>query len=279
MADNITFTSDVLREMENWVFEKVEQESPFFSAAQRIAPERGTTFTMKSLKIDGNSKIVKEGDPKPVLRTIPVKKQLPVTKIAFITLFTEEAVLDTPSFLTNFKREAAAHLISDINGHVFGSIKPEDGIEFDSFDQAPILQVELGADAYGDYKRAHQAVLSQGFIPNAAVTSASTFGQVSLATPPMGLPTFGDSNWLGSKVYPTRTLASGAVVGDFNQAVYGVVDGVSIRLSNTGNVPDPETGQSINLLVENKIAAVVEMRFVWGLKDERAFVRITDNVA
>lgn len=255
----------------------VQEASAFFSAAEQI-PTAGGVQRLKTLRITGNAGLVAEGGAKPVLKTEAVEVQLPELKAAFVTTFTEEMVADTPGFVEAFRKAAVTKLVRDIDGYIAGTIETPAGIDLQSFADTAITQVELGDDVYADYRSAQQAVLGQGHFPSDVVTSPATFGAVSMATPPVGLPVLGSDSWYGADVHTTRALTDGAVLGDFDQAVYGVIGaGVDIRFATTGSVPMPD-GTEANLLVENKIAAVVEMRFVWGLRDETAFVRLTDAV-
>lgn len=252
----------------------VQETSAFFSAAEQI-PTAGGVQRLKTLRITGNAGLVAEGGAKPVLKTEAVETQLPELKAAFVTTFTEEMVADTPGFVDAFRKAAVTKLVRDIDGYISGTIETPSGINLQSFADTAITQVEIADDVYADYKRAHQVALGQGHFPTDVVTSPSTFGAVSLATPPVGLPVLGSDQWYGADVHTTRALTDGAVLGDFDsQAVYGIIgSGVDIRFATTGSVPMPD-GTEANLLVENKVAAVVEMRFVWGLRDETAFVRL-----
>lgn len=276
MADTITLMKGKGGALASLIQADVQENSAFFSAAEQI-PTSGGVQTLKTLRINGNAGLVAEGGAKPVLKTEAVTVQLPELKAAFVTTFTEEMVADTPGFVESFRKAATTKLIRDIDGYISGTIATPVGITLQNFAGSAITQVEIGDDVYADYKRAQQAVLGQGHVPTDVVTSPATFGAVSLATPPVGLPVLGSDRWYGADVHTTRALTKGAVIGDFDsQAVYGIIgSGIDIRFATTGSVPMPD-GTSANLLVENKIAAVVELRFVWGLRDETAFVRLTD---
>lgn len=276
MADTITLMKGEDNALASLIQNDVQETSAFFSAAEQI-PTAGGVQTLKTLRINGRAGLVAEGAAKPVLKTEAVTVQLPELKAAFVTTFTEEMVADTPGFVDAFRKAATTKLVRDIDGYISGNIETPAGINLQSFADTAITQVEIGEDVYSDYKRAHQAALGQGHFPTDVVTSPSTFGAVSLATPPVGLPVLGADQWYGADVHTTRALDNGAVLGDFDsQAVYGIIGGgVDIRFATTGSVPMPD-GTEANLLVENKVAAVVELRFVWGLRDETAFVRLTD---
>ncbi len=275
------------------IWANTRPESGVMQAAQR-RPVSGFGETVQIITGHPTAAWVAEGAAKPVSQSAMTSKTVTPYKAAVISVYTEEFRDDLPRLYQQLVQDLPKSLGALFDQTVlFG---PAPGSGFDTLAGVDAVDVAPGGDPGDMYRNlvgAARAVAAGA--PGARISHwlMSTTGQYDLMgeTDGFGRPFFNDAagandgvvgRLLGAPVVQADTAyanpGSGAdtvgFAGDFaNYAYWGTVEGIRIKISDTASVVDG--GTTHNLWQENKIAVLAEARFVFALRDEGAFVRLT----
>jgi HK97 family phage major capsid protein len=205
-------------------------------------------------------------------------------KMAVIELFSNEFRRDLPALYGELERRLPLSLGKKLDETVFNGSAP--GTNFDVLSGSASVALDL-ADAYGSLVGVYETLATA----DASLTGwamspqgkAILLGAVDGTKRPLFVPNVNDTNAIGrilgapvtetKSVYAQGTPNTVGFAGDWEQARYGIVDGINIAISDEATINDGE--QQINLWQRNMFAIRVEAEFGFVVKDPAAFVKIT----
>ena len=292
------------------IWANAQEQSAVMALSRRINLP-GTGVTIPIITGDAAADWVGETDEKPVSEASVSSKDITPYKIAVIELFSNEFKRDLPAVYAELARRLPGAIAKKFDATVFGSTAP--GSNFDVLGGAST--VALGPNA-SDVKKNTYAGLVQAYtdIANAGGTldgwalssqaKGLLLGQVDSTGRPLLLDSIQGGSavpqLLGENVYYTKGVyASGSpntigFAGDWASAVYGVVDGIKIDISNQASITNGtktieatvsgatppeveiEVPNVINLWQRNMFAVLVEAEIGFRVRDTARFRKLTD---
>lgn len=284
---NITLPADVSAE----ILAKTQGESAIMQLARSIAlPGRGTTIGM--ITSDPEANWVVETDKKPVSNPGVSSKTMTPYTLAVIVPFSKQFARDAQSLYDELIKGLPAALGKKFDATVFGGTAP--GTGFDVLSACTAQSIDVNASGVGGFYSAIVAadidIASGGYDLNGFAMSPQARGEMLSALDKDGRPIFVNSvaegaipRLIGQPVAYSKGLYTAGntttpkpdligVAGDWDQAVYGMVEGVEITISDQASLTI--NSSIVNLWERNMFAvrAEVELGFV---ADTSAFNRIT----
>lgn len=266
------------------IWAKAQEESAVMSLAQQIAlPGRGLTIPV--ITGDAVADFVAETAEKPVSEASLASKQMTPYKIAVIELFSNEFRRDLPRVYEELARRLPYSIGKKFDETIFNGTAP--GSNFDVLTNA--TAVGIGGD--GTYSKL-VGVLSTIGTADAELTGwvmapqgeALLLNTVDKSGRPLFISDVAENRAIGSvlgspvlrsrRVYAAGTPNTIGIAGDWSQARYGIVEGINMSISEEATVNDGEN--QINLWQRNMFAVRVEAEVGFVVKDEAAFVKLTD---
>lgn len=272
---DITLPSEVSSE----IMQKVQEASAIMQLARSVTlPGRGLTIPV--ITSDPSASWVAETDEKPVANPGLSTKLMEAYTLAVIVPFSNQFLRDARALYDALVARLPGALALKFDQTVMGAVnKP--GTNFDNFAActAQSLIATQGHTAYDALVAAFADVANGGFALDGFGLSPAAQGILLGATDSTGRPLFvnsaaegaiprilGARAMMGRGLYKAGTPAAGTVAGtpasigvagDWSQAMYGVVEGVKIDVSDQATLTSGTT--QINLWQRNMVAVRAEI--------------------
>lgn len=286
---NISLPTEVAKE----IIQKAQEGSAVMRLARKIdLPGNGLTIPV--ITADPEAAWVGETAAKPVSNPGLDTKVMRGYKLAVIEPFSDEFRRDYASLYNALIQRLPAILGEKFDNTVFGGTQAP-GSDFDTF--ANVTAQSLATDVYGGLVAADTDVAIHGGIVNGYAISPQARGILLGAVDDNKRPLFINNvaegaipMILGAKTFQTRgayiagnSSASPAVpdsvafVGDWTKAMYGIVSGVNITISEDATL-DLGNGSVINLFQQNMIAVRAEIEIGFRA-DTSVFNKLTNTAS
>lgn len=275
---NITLPTSVSRE----IIQKTQEDSAIMRLARQI-PLPGNGLTIPVITDDPEAAWVDETDEKPVSNPGLGTKTMRGYKLAVIEPFSNQFRRDYGALYDALIERLPRILAQKFDNTVFGGTAVP-GNDFDSFTDATAQS--LSSDVYGALVAGDLDVSLHGGIVNGYAISPQMKAVLLAAVDKNDRPLFINSvaegaipMILGNPTYLTKgAFVSGTpntigVLGDWNKAMYGVVEGVDISFSSDATLK-LANGTTINLFQRNMFAVRAEIEIGFRA-DLTCFNRLT----
>lgn len=275
-------------EVSSQIIQKAQEQSAIMTLAQRLTlPGRGLTIPV--IASDPEAEWVAETGAKPVTNPGLSKKIMQAYKLAVIVPFSNEFRRDAVGLYSALVSRLPMALARKFDATVFHGIAP--GSNFDTF--ASVQAQSLSSDPYGALVAADMDIADHDGVMNGFVIAPKGRGVLLSTLDDNGRPLFINNvadgaipMILGQRTVNSRAAykaASGgdpAIVGfagDWTQAMYGIVEGVNVSISDQATLTtkdDQNQTVNINLWQQNMFAvrAEIEVGFV---ADTNVFNKLT----
>lgn len=279
----------------------VEASAAMSLARQVTLPGVGTTY--QTITGEPAAEWVDETGVKPVDRHTLGKKTMTPYKLAVIEPFSDEFKRDLPGLYAELARRLPYSLAKKFDETIFTGTAP--GTGFDVLSDATAVAIKPGSGAATTYKglvAADTSVSAAGgeitgwalapqarqYLLGAVDGQNRPFFLDSAASGGRGLTLLGAPTVSTKAVYKSGSPNQVGVAGDWAEALYGVVSGIQLSISNEAMLQDGtqelttsgedtvEVPKYINLFQQNMFALRVEMTVGFLVRDKSKFVRLTD---
>ncbi len=248
------------------ILQKVQESSKVMRLARQITLP-GTGAAINVLLSDPEAAWAGETEKKAVSNPTVSTKILRGYTLSVIVPFSNQFRRDASALYNAIVEKLPDALGRKFDQTVFGFVtKPGD--DFDSF--ASVTAQSLASDVYGGLVAADTDIALHGGISNGYIFSAQGKGILLGAKDNAGRPLFNNVTEnsvpvvLGARTEITKAaFKSGSpskigFAGDWNQAVWGMVEGVKINFSEDATL-DLGDGNTINLFQQNMFAVRAEI--------------------
>lgn len=284
---NRTTTNVVLpEEVSAEIWAAMLEDSAFMQLARKINIP-GTGLKIQTITGEPVADWVEETAAKPVSTHTFDKKTIVPYKLAVIEPFSNEFRRDKAALYAECVARAPKALGRKFDETIMGTTAP--GTGFDVLGGAQTVSLTpSGTDSVYTQFLAADALISAadgimdgiGLAPQGkSKVLAAVDGQGRpLFTPGVGSNTVGDI--LGAKVTVNKGLyVAGSpntvgIAGDFENAVWGSVEGIQVAISDQATLVNGE--ETINLWQQNMFAVRFEIEVAFAVKDVDQFVLLTD---
>lgn len=265
-------------EVSGEILQKTQEQSAVMQLARAITlPGQGVSIPV--ITGDPTAEWVEETAKKPVSNPTVSKKTMTPYKLAVIETFSMEFTRDAATLYDALIGRLPLSLAKVFDSTVFGgTAKPGD-----NFDQLSACTAQsIKTDAYKGLVAADADIADHDGITNGYILSPKGRAVLLSAVDGQGRPLFINSVAEGAipQILSAPTYSSkGAYVagtpntlgfaGDWTQAIYGVVNGMQISISDQATVND------INLWQQNMVAIRAEMEIGFRA-DTTVFNKLTD---
>lgn len=274
------------REISDEIWQKATQESAVMRMARRIYLP-GSGITVPIIETDGVADIVGETAEKPVSNPTLNNKSMAPVKIAMIQTFSNEFRRDLPRLYDAIVDRAPAAITRKFDELAFHGTSNPTG--FDTLANA--TAVDIATDTYGGLVTAKSTVAAADGMLNGWALSpqaeATLLGAVDGQKRPLFINSINDQGsvgrLLGEQVYFNRAAYKAGtpnvvgIAGDWDKAMYGIVDDITVKFSDQATINDGE--KQINLWQRNMFAVLVEAELGFAVQDDGYFVRLTTPAA
>ena len=275
------------KEISSEIWSTAVEESVVMRASRRINLP-GSGLTIPIITGDAEADWVAETDEKPVSDSTVSSKSMTGYKLAVIETFSEEFRRDLPGLYAELARRLPAALGRKFDETVLHGTAP--GSNFDVLSGSASVAVDA-TDTVGDLVGALSTVGTAGGDLSHWLMSPQAEGLVMTAKDAAGnyallrdvqASTGNIGSLFGRPVVKSRAVynnpVSGADVigfaGDFaNSAIYGVVEDVRVKISDTATVN--KGGTQLNLWQRNMFAILAEVEVGFIVRDGAHFVKLT----
>ena len=279
---------------------KMLEQSAVQALARRVSVP-GSGLTIPVISGEPTAGWVAETAEKPVSRHTLNKLSLTPKKLAVIEPFSDEFRRDLPGLYAELARRLPYALATKFDAEALYGNRNQIGSLYDEGEASSTnanLQTLDTTDTYGDLLTAIGNVATAGYEANGFAVSPS--GEILVMRAqydnrPVFMPDAVGSSRVGQifgrPVYRTRALngatgldvdGSGSgtttvsalgVVGDWNEALWGTVEGVKVSFSDQATLTDGSG--SINLWQQNMFAVRAEIEIGFVVADPKAFTLLT----
>lgn len=260
---SIDLPVDVSRE----IMQKVQEGSAIMRLARRIElPGRGAAINV--ITSDPTASWVGETESKPVSNPGLATKVMRAYKLAVIVPFSDEFRRDVPALYDALIERLPAALGQKFDATVFGNGSAP-GSDFDTF--ASVTGHDISTDAYAGLVAGDTDIATHGGVMNGIVLSPQGKGILLGSVDKDGRPLFinsvaegavpmilGAQTVISKGAYKQGSPNTVAIMGDWTQAMYGVVEGVKINYSADATL-DIDENTKINLFQQNMFAVKAEI--------------------
>jgi HK97 family phage major capsid protein len=284
MADISRSTSGVLlpEEVSGEILSKVQEASIIQRAARQIAlPGSGMAF--QTIVGEPTAAWVGETEEKPVSNGAVGSKVIRPYKLAVIETFSNEFRRDKAALYNALAGRLPSALAKKFDSTVFHGTAP--GSDFDTL--AGSTAVALGTGVYDGIVSAMGTVATAGYDLNGIILAPQgeglLYGEKDGNDRPLFLNNAATDGSIGSvlgrPIYKSRAAYKDATAdvlgfaGDWSQAMWGTVEGVSVKISDQATLNVGES--TINLFQQNMFAVLAEIEVGFIVADEDAFVKLT----
>lgn len=275
------------KEISSEIWSTAVEESVVMRASRRINLP-GSGLTIPIITGDAEADWVAETDEKPVSDVALSTKSMTGYKLAVIETFSEEFRRDLPGLYAELARRLPSALGRKFDETVLHGTAP--GSNFDVLSGSAAVAVDA-TDTVGDLVGALSTVGTAGGDLSHWLLSPQAEGLVMTAKDAAGnyallrdvqASTGNIGSLFGRQVLKSRAVynnpATGAdtigFAGDFaNSAIYGVVEDVRVKISDTATVN--KGGTQLNLWQRNMFAILAEVEVGFIVRDGAHFVKLT----
>lgn len=281
---SITLPVDVSSE----ILQKTKDSSAIMKLARKIAlPGRGTSINV--ITSDPEAAWVGETASKAVSKPGLSTKVMQAYKLAVIVPFSMEFKRDVTALYDALIERLPSALGKKFDATVFGAVQAP-GSNFDTFAAVTAQSISGTGKEYGALVAADTDIATHGGILNGWVLSPQGKGALLAAVDQNKRPLFINNVAEGAvpMILGAKTeISKGAFIdgspdvlgfgGDWNQALYGTVDGVQISISEDATLTytDGSDTVTINLFQQNMFAVRAEIE-VGFRADTSVFNAITE---
>ena len=296
-------TSNVLlpEEVSAEIWGKTLEDSAFMQLARRINIP-GSGVKVQTITGEPTAAWVDETDAKPVSNHTFNKKTITPYKLAVIEAFSDEFRRDKAALYAECVNRLPKALAKKFDNTIMGTTAP--GTGFDTLGSATKVSLlpDTNVSVYDRFIAADAAIAAADGIMNGIALAPQGKSIVLGAVDGVGQPLFTagvGSNTVGNilgapvsvtkGVYVAGTAASGSgadavaavpaivgVAGDFEDAVWGSVEGIKMAISDQATIVDGNSN-TINLWQQNMFAVRFEIEVAFAVKDINEFVLLTGN--
>lgn len=285
MTDISRSTSGVLlpETVSGEILSKVQEASAVQSNARRVTlPGSGLAF--QTLTGDPTAAWVGETEAKPVSNGTVGSKTMRAYKLAVIEAFSNEFRRDKAALYNELVNRLPGALAKKFDSTVFHGTAP--GSDFDTL--AGATAVSLGAGVYDGIVSGITTIGNAGYDANGIILAPQGEGLLYGEKDGNDRPLFianaqterSIGSVLGRPIYKNRAVYKDATtdvlgfMGDWSEALWGTVEGVSIKVSDQASLQvDAET--RIDLFQQNMFAVLAEIEVGFITTDDAAFVKLT----
>ena len=275
---NISLPPEVSAE----ILAKTQDASAIMSLARQIAlPGRGVSIPV--ITGDPQAAWVGETEAKAVANPSLETKVMTPYKLAVIVPFSNEFRRDAAALYDELVRRLPLALAQKFDATVVGAVQAP-GSDFDTFASATAQNI-TAPNTYSSLVAADTDIASAGGIMNGIALSPQGKGVLLAAVDDNKRPLFinnvsegavpmvlGAQTVLSKGVYDSTNNVVG-IAGDWTQAMYGTVEGVTIDYSSDATL-DLGSGNVINLFQQNMFAVRAEIEIGFRA-DVDCFNRLT----
>ena len=288
-------TSNVVlpQEVSAEIWAKTLEESAFMQLARKINIP-GPGVTIQTITGEPTADWVDETAPKPVSAHTFGKKVIKPYKLAVIEPFSMEFKRDKAALYNECVNRAPKALAKKFDGTIVGTTAP--GTGFDVLGSCSKVSLIPGQNAtvYDQFLTVDGMIAAADGIMNGIALApqgkTKVLGAVDgvghpLFTPGVGSNTVG--NILGAPVSISKgvyvagaagnpgTPAIVGIAGDFEDAVWGSVEGIQMAISDQATLVNGNT--TINLWQQNMFAVRFEIEVAFAVKNAAEFVLLTGD--
>lgn len=274
----------------NEILQTTQEQSAVMRLARRITLP-GNGLTIPVILGDPEAAWVNETDEKPAGNPQLGSKIMRGYKLAVIEPFSNEFRRDMAALYDALVARLPGVLAKKFDATVFGPASGAPGSDFDTLGGAVANELVTGS-AYDALVTGKINIAAQGGIMNGIALSPQGEGALLLEKDGQQRPLFIDSvangdvpKILGAPTYKTKgAFVSGnpsgyntvGIMGDWTQALYGIVQGVTIDISNQATITVGNA--QINLWQRNMFAVLAEIEIGFRA-DVSKFNLLTQAVA
>lgn len=269
------------------IWQDATNQSVLMQLARRVSlPGSGVSFD--TLGEAAPAQWVGETDEKPVINPNVGSRVLKPYKMARIITVSTEFARDKAALWNAIKAQASESVAKTVDmTFLTGAIAAPSTDGMDTLSDAQA--VSLGKAAYADFMKVYSAISTKGGTLNgwalspegqAKILGATDNNGRPLITPDVSSTTIG--NVLGAPVHKSpwghKAAASEkpeilGVAGDWTQALFGVVGGITLKASDIATVKVGE--QMVSLWQRNMLGFLIEFECGFIVKNKNRFVTIT----
>ena len=275
----ISLPTDVSQE----ILQKTQDESAVMTLARHI-PLPGRGLTIPVITGDPTAGWVAETGAKPVSNASVTRKIMQAYKLAVIETFSEEFTRDLRTLYDNLVARLPRALAARFDATVIGAVDAP-GENFDRFASCTVqaLKASQSATTYDGLVAADADIAAHSGVLNGFALSPQARSLLLGATDSQNRPLFINSVAegaipviLGAKTVMSKGLykagvapvGTGAgtpaivgVAGDWTQALFGTVEGVKIKVTDTASIVSGSgtSATTINLWQDNMVAVLAEI--------------------
>lgn len=272
------------------IWQEATKQSVLMQLARRVTlPGSGVSFD--TLGEAAPAQWVGETEEKPVINPTVGSRILKPYKMARIITVSMEFARDKAALWNAIKAQASESVAKTTDmTFLTGAIKAPSTDGMDTLADAPA--VPLGKSTYADFMKVYSAVSLNGGNLNgwamspegqARILGATDNNGRPLITPDVSSTTIG--NVLGAPVYksPWGHKAAGTgenttpevfgIAGDWSEALFGVVGGITLKASDTASVKIGD--EMVSLWQRNMLGFLIEFECGFIVKNKKRFVTIT----
>lgn len=278
------------KELSQDIWADATEASSVMSLSRQIALP-GSGVTVPVITGDAQAGWVSETDEAPASNATLDSKDVTPYKLEVIELFSDEFARDLPAVYDELARRLPAAIAAKFDSTVFGSTAP--GSNFDVLGGATAVKLaphatDVKKGSYAGLVEAYQAVAdNHGALNGWALSSQAKgllLGQVDTTGRPLIADTIaggsGVQTLLGEQVayskgvYSAGTPATIGFAGDWNSAVYGLVEGIKVRITTDATVKVGST--QVNLFQRGMFGVKVSAEIGFRVRNVNRFVKLTD---
>lgn len=285
------------------IFEKAREMSVVQQVARRVPMgTQGLTIPTFSGNID--AQWVAEGAEKPLSKGGVSVQNMEPHKIAAIFVASAEVYRENPAnFLTQLRDEVAeafarAFDLAALHGtnSPFGTFIDQTTKSVSLVDSDLTDGAATDANAYLQFNEGLRLLVNDDKDLNGFVLDKRAEPIVNAAVDANGRPLFVDDPYTqrNSLIRPGALLGRSSVIGDhvtggtsapavlgyggdWTQAAWGVVGGISYDVSQEATLPLGSSGEMVSLWQNNLIAVRAEAEYAWLVNDVESFVQYTNE--
>lgn len=263
------------------------QEASAVMALSRVERLPGAGKTIEVITADPTPNWVAETAEKPVSRPAVGSQVMQGYKMAVIVPFSNEFRRDKNALYNALVNRLPGTLSKKFDDTILFGTAP--GSNFDVLTGVGVVDIDnTGQTTYDNLVDAEVALAEAGYVLDGFALSARGVGLLRKVKDGNGLPLLGSltgfDNLLGYRVRRTQAVHrdpadAGATAdtvgfaGDWSQATVGIVDDLSVKISDQATINDG--GTQLNLWQRNMFAVLVEMEVGFRVSNLAAFRRLT----
>jgi len=276
------------------IWAKAIEESAFMRLARQIRIP-GPGLTIQTITGEPIADWVDETAAKPVSTHTFGKKVIKPYKLAFIETFSMEFRRDSAALYAECINRAPKALGKKFDATIMGTTAPGDGFDVLGSCHKQSIVPTVSATVYDQFLAADAAISDANGVMNGIALAPQgrsiVLGAVDTTGRPLFTPgvqsgTVGDI--LGAPVYMTKgvyvagnagtsTKSIVGIAGDFENAIWGSVEGIQITISDQASLTLANSS-TLNLWQNNMFAVRFEVEVAFAVEDKDEFVLLEGTV-